>query len=280
MSPGSFKTDLEAALGARVTSLFPISGGNICEAFEAVLDGSVRVFVKHKEGVPIDFFQAEARGLRFLSEPNVIRVPKVIHASHTFLVLEYVASARPSKTYAERLGQTLAALHHHTNETFGLGDNNFIGSLPQRNTPHKTWAEFYVQERIAPQIDLAAKKGRTTRAMKQGLAFLETFDWPQEQPSRIHGDLWAGNAMVDEHGAPCLVDPAAHFGFREMDLAMMRLFGGFTETTFAAYDEAFCLAPDYEERVELCQLYPLLVHVNLFGGHYVDRVDAIFRRYA
>ena len=103
---------------------------------------------------------------------------------------------------------------------------------------------------------------------------------PEEQPALLHGDLWSGNLIVDDKGQPCLIDPAVHFGHREADLAMTRLFGGFQEKFYDAYQEAFPLGPDFEERVELFNLYPLMVHVNLFGGSYIHSVDNVLRKYS
>ena len=135
----------------------------------------------------------------------------------------------------------------------------------------------------APQLALAVRSGRADAAMRRGFERLFSrlleVEGPAEPPSRLHGDLWAGNLHVDEQGAPCLIDPAAYAGHREMDLAMMRLFGGYSERTFAAYAEAFPPAAGVEERVGLHQLYPLMVHVNLFGGGYAASALRIARRY-
>jgi len=159
---------------------------------------------------------------------------------------------------------------------FGFGEPNFIGRLSQSNGEQPTWAEFYRAERLEPQLRLAIEavvRRAPWRATSNGCfaSFAELVGEP-EPPARLHGDLWGGNLLVDEQGAPCLIDPAAYGGHREMDLAMMRLFGGFGARTFSAYAEAFPLSPGHQERVQLCQLYPLLVHLNLFGGGYLDSV--------
>jgi fructosamine-3-kinase len=201
----------------------------------------------------------------------------VLAASPSFLALERIASARRRADFDDALGRGLAALHRFGAPQFGLDHDNFIGRLPQSNAPAPTWAEFYRARRIEPQLRRAADDGvASARMLRDGerlLAVMEDRVGPLEPPSRLHGDLWGGNLLVDERGDPCLIDPAVHGGHRELDLAMMHLFGGFGARVFEAYDEAFPLAPGHEERLPLYQLYFLLVHVNLFGGSYVGSVE-------
>src|SRR5690606_6795024 len=153
----------------------------------------------------------------------------------------------------------------------------------QDNTPAGDWTEFFRERRLLPQVERAIENGRAPAALAQG--FDRLFDrlpelvGPAEPPARLHGDLWGGNLHVDERGLPCLIDPAVYGGHREMDLAMMRLFGGFSERVFAAYDEAYPLSPGAKDRVTLYQLYPLLVHVNHFGGSYLASVQQALARY-
>jgi fructosamine-3-kinase len=195
----------------------------------------------------------------------------------SFLVLERIDAARPRADYDELLGRGLAALHAFGAPVFGLDHDNFIGRLPQVNATLPTWAEFYRARRLEPQLRMAVDRGRASPVMQEAFAHLlprlEELVGPPETPARLHGDLWGGNAMVDEQGRPCLIDPAVYGGHREVDLAMMRLFGGFGPRVFAAYQEAFPLAPGHQDRMPLYQLYFLLVHVNLFGGAYVIQVE-------
>jgi fructosamine-3-kinase len=226
-------------------------------------------------------FAAEARGLRFLDEARALRIPRVLaasteHARPGFLLLEFIRSARPRRGFDDELGRGLAQLHRAGAGGFGYAQPNFIGRLPQANRAHDTWADFYRAERLEPQLRSAIDAGRApaglARDFERLFARLTELVGATEPPARLHGDLWGGNLHVDEDGAPCLIDPAVYGGHREMDLAMMRLFGGFSERVFSAYAEAFPLTAGHEERVALCQLYPLLVHVNLFGGGYVESV--------
>lgn len=279
MSP-ELRAALQRRLGARVRVADRLGGGDINEAFEVAFEDGTRIFVKTHPNPPPDMFGAEARGLAWLDEAEAIRVPKVLAVSDerpAYLALELLAPARRRSDFEEELGRSLAALHVFGAPTFGLDHDNYIGRLPQSNAVAADWPSFYWQSRLEPQLRLARDRGLvdgSCHARFQGLsAILAERVGPAEPPSRLHGDLWGGNLHVDELGRPCLIDPAVYGGHREVDLAMMRLFGGFGERVFAAYEEASPLAPGAEDRVPLYQLYPLLVHVNLFGRSYVGAVE-------
>jgi fructosamine-3-kinase len=276
---------LANALGAEPTALAPLGGGDINDAYRAELTHGQRVFVKVNARAPRGMFSAEARGLAWLAEAGALRVPRVLGVSgerdegpEAFLVLELIEPARRRADFDEALGRGLAALHRHGAPAFGLDHPNFIGRLPQDNTPAQDWPSFYRERRLLPQLRMAEARGLATTRMRRG--FDRLFDQlvalvgPSEPPARLHGDLWGGNLHVDEGGAPCLIDPAVYGGHREMDLAMMRLFGGFGARVFDAYAEACPLADGHSERVPLYQLYPLMVHVNLFGSSYVGSAEA------
>jgi protein-ribulosamine 3-kinase len=244
--------------------------------------------VKTNDRSPPGMFDAEARGLAWLAEAHAIRLPEVLGVGAPgeppYLALELIRPKSRRPGFDEELGRSLAALHRFGAPRFGLDHDNFIGSLPQSNRRAARWVDFFRTERLEPQLALAVEAGRADSAMRRGFerlfARLPELVPPEEPPSRLHGDLWAGNLHVDDAGAPCLLDPAAYAGHREMDLGMMRLFGGYSERTFAAYAEAFPLAPGADARVPLHQLYPLMVHVNLFGGDYGRSVQGILDRYA
>lgn len=266
-------------LGAQVKRAARLGGGSINEAYEVSLSDGREVFVKTHARAPGGMFGAEARGLRWLAEAGAIRVPTAIAFSDTrpaFLVLELLQPARRRQSFDHELGRGLAALHAFGAPGFGLDHDNFIGSLPQSNVPTDDWPTFYWASRLEPQLRMATDRGlidRGTRAQFDVLSRVMTERvGPPEPPARLHGDLWGGNLHVDESGRPCLIDPAVYGGHREIDLAMMKLFGGFGAAAFAAYEEASPLGPGAAARVPLYQLYPLLVHVNLFGGSYVGSV--------
>ena len=288
MISAALRERVEATLGRRVVRAVPVAGGDINEARELALDDGSSVFCKFNEQAPSALFAAEALGLEFLRSARALRIPEVLGFSAPneqprFLLLELIRAARPQVGFDDALGRGLAALHRAGAPSFGFEQPNFIGRLPQSNREHPSWAEFYRAERLEPQLRLATDAGRVSGAMRRGFerlfATLPERVGPSEPPARLHGDLWGGNLHVDEHGAPCLIDPAVYGGHREMDLAMMRLFGGFRERAFAAYVEAYPLAAGERERVALYQLYPLLVHVNLFGGSYVDSVERALAGY-
>jgi fructosamine-3-kinase len=273
---------VEAALGSAVVTWEGVSGGDINEAHEARLADGRWIFVKSNREAPAGMFAAEARGLDWLGQARALRVPVVLAQGPDFLVLELIRPGRRKPDFDELLGRGLAALHRAGAPNFGLDHDNFIGRLAQANQPLPTWAEFYRERRLLPQLRLAVDGQRASVAMRREferlLSRLAEFVGPPEPPARLHGDLWGGNALVDEQGLPCLIDPAVHGGHREIDLAMMRLFGGFGPRVFAAYDEAFPLPPGHEARVPLYQLYFLMVHVNLFGGSYVASVEHALAR--
>jgi fructosamine-3-kinase len=268
---------IERAVGARVVSRRAVSGGDINEAHALDLDDGRVVFAKTNRAAEPTMFPAEARGLAWLAEARALRVPRVLAADPAFLILEHIATGQRRPDFDETLGRALAALHRFGAPGFGLDHDNFIGRLPQTNHPAPTWAAFYRAQRLEPQLQLASDAGLASpRLRRDGARLLEVLEdrvGPPEPPARLHGDLWGGNLLVDERGEPCLIDPAVSGGHRELDLAMMRLFGGFGAPVFAAYDEAWPLASGHEERVPLYQLYFLLVHVNLFGGSYVGAAE-------
>jgi fructosamine-3-kinase len=282
---------MQAALGgAEIVEARSVAGGDINHAWALTLRSGIRLFAKTNPRAAAGMFAAEAQGLKWLAEAETLRVPRVLgHGDGEgarFLLLEMIEPGRKRGDHDEVLGRGLAALHRFGAPGFGLDHDNFIGDLPQKNhgeaTSMSTWATFYRSQRLQPMLARGEKRGLVSAGLRR--RFDELFErlpelvGPEEPPARLHGDLWGGNAITDNEGHPCLIDPAVYGGHREMDLAMMRLFGGFGARTFAAYDESHPLADGWQERVPLCQLWPLLVHVVLFGGGYVGSVEAALER--
>lgn len=280
MGSEPLRAALEAALGP-IRELSPLAGGDINEALRVRLADGRAVFVKTHRAPPAGMYAAEAEGLAWLGAAGALRVPEVLAVSERFLALALIEPGRPARDHDERLGRGLAALHRFGADGFGLSRDNFIGSLPQDNRAEPDWPTFYARRRLGAQLRKAVDAGRASAAMRRGMealiARIDAVVGPAEPPSRLHGDLWGGNAHVAEDGSPVLIDPAVYGGHREVDLAMMRLFGGFSPRVFDAYDEAWPLEPGWRERVPLYQLYPLMVHVNLFGGSYVGSVERALR---
>jgi fructosamine-3-kinase len=278
---------IQARLGVAIDAARRLGGGDINDAFALELADGRRVFAKCNARSPRDMFPAEARGLRWLAQARALAVPEVIAVSEpgqpAFLVLEFVDPGARVRDFEERLGRGLAALHRSGAPSFGLEHDNFIGSLPQSNEPAGDWPSFYAERRLLPLVGKALEGGRlspaTARRFDRLVARLPDLAGASEPPARLHGDLWGGNLHATDTGEPALIDPAVYGGSREIDLAMMRLFGGFGARVFDAYAEAYPLAAGHAERVPLYQLYPLLVHVNLFGGGYARSVEDALLHY-
>ncbi|MFT4526042.1 MAG: protein-ribulosamine 3-kinase [Bacteroidia bacterium] len=231
-------------------------------------------------------FETEARSLGLLIANSEFEIPKPIlineFGGQQFLVMDWMEQGQRGTAFSADFGKRLAGLHKTTRDQFGLDHSNYVGLLPQSNASHSTWAKFYWAERLLPQIKLASKMKLLTHEMSNGFDRLKPqleSIFPIERPSLIHGDLWRGNYSVSQDGKPCIFDPAVYFGHREMDLAMMQLFGGFDQEVFESYNESFPLEPSWEDRLGIGQLYPLMVHVNLFGASYCNQVERILSRF-
>jgi fructosamine-3-kinase len=263
-----------------------VGGGDINEAWRVTLPDGREAFVKTRSDAAPDEYAAEARGLEWLAEPGALRTPRVVEAARDYLVLEWVEPGHLRAEGAEELGRGLALTHAAGAPAFGdpgVGAARF-GSLQLPNDPTSDWPTFYAERRLLPLRRIARERGALSeaggRAIEAVCERLPELAGPAEPPARLHGDLWSGNVMADTEGRPWLIDPSAYGGHREVDLAMLRLFGAPSERIFAAYAEAAPLAEGWEERIELWQLLPLLVHTVLFGGSYVGAAERVARRYA
>jgi fructosamine-3-kinase len=263
----------------------PVAGGDICTASRLTLDDGASIFAKswpERAGRPRPehFFETEARGLRWLAEAGAVPVPEVITALPDLLALEWVEPGQPTPEGAEQFGRDLAALHRAGAETFGAPWPGFIGALPQDNTPSAgPWGTWFAERRLSPYLEISADNAALSAAdvavVERVLARISEYGG-QEPPARIHGDLWPGNVLWSATGRAWLVDPAAHGGHRETDLAQLALFGGVPhrDRVLAAYDESWPLADGWRARVPLHQLHLLLVHTALFGAAYRNAVVA------
>jgi len=263
----------------------PVSGGDVCAASRLTLDDGNSVFAKtwpERAGrpAPADFFDTEARALRWLGEARAVPVPEVIVALPGLLALEWIQPGRPSPAAAERFGRELAALHRAGAPAFGADWPGFIGALTQDNTPSPgPWAPWFAERRLSPYLEMSADRGALSRAdvalVERVLSKIEEYGG-QEPPARLHGDLWPGNVLWSAADRAWLVDPAAHGGHRETDLAQLGLFGGapHLDRIMSAYRETWPLADGWRARVPLHRLHLLLVHTALFGAAWRDAVVA------
>ncbi|UOE46362.1 fructosamine kinase family protein [Mucilaginibacter sp. SMC90] len=271
--------DIELGLNAKIKSISPVAGGDINQAYrlQTALD---RFFIKinslHK--FP-GMFESEVEGLAAISKTNAIAVPNVILRGDTgdesYLILEWIDAGQINNVSSKKLGYQLAQMHRATSAQFGFDADNYMGSLHQSNRPRDNWAQFFIEERLQPMIKMAADKGELNKndvhqfdLLYKKLPGLFT----EEPPALLHGDLWGGNYLISSEGKPYLIDPAVSYGNREFDIAMTTLFGGFDRAFYEAYNNEFQLLPGWQQRLKLWNLYPLLVHVNLFGGMYAKQV--------
>jgi len=263
----------------------PVSGGDIHRAWRVETEGGP-IFIKDNAHPLPDIFRREAAGLEALRAAchtaALVRVPEVLGVGDDFLALEWIEFGRSRGEQTERrLGEGLAAIHRHSADQFGWSDDNYIGSLHQDNgyiSKQEGCARFFAERRL--QVQAEQGRGRFPRGVLSRLEQLceridEFLPLDDELPALLHGDLWGGNWSSDRQGLPWLYDPAVHFGCREAELAFTELFGGFGTAFYEAYQHHHPLDPGYSSRVDLWNLYPLLVHANLFGGGYIHRVERI-----
>jgi len=288
MLSGKLKESLEKGLTesfkkpVSIISSSSISGGCINHAVK-ICTNLGEYFLKHNSAsLYPQMFNVEKKGLCLLRNADEIFIPIPIcsgeKGANSFLVLELVQSGIPTNDFWEVFGTSLANLHKHTHNKFGLNHDNYIGSLPQSNKQYHSWIDFFVSQRLEPQIK-RAKLGKGMHDKFTRLFGLLQNIFPKEPPALLHGDLWNGNYMVSEDGQPVIIDPAVYYGHREMDIGMTMLFGGFDKEFYDSYNQKYPLEKGWESRLDICNLYPLLVHVNLFGGGYINQVNDILARY-
>ncbi|MBS4098584.1 MAG: fructosamine kinase family protein [Sulfuricella sp.] len=274
--------DISATTGQpfHIASRRALGGGCINAVLVVEGDGQ-RWFVKTNEAAKLAMFKAESEGLRELAGAGTIRVPQPlchgVAEGTAYLVMEHIEFGQGGEKIARRLGEQLAALHRVTAPTFGWRRDNVIGATHQENTPATEWIEFWRTRRLGFQLDLAARHGASASLLRGGEKLLDAlpalFADYQPLPALLHGDLWGGNYAADVHGKPVIFDPAVYYGDREADLAMTELFGGFPPGFYAAYQAAWPLAPGYQTRKTLYNLYHVLNHFNLFGGGYAHQAQ-------
>lgn len=276
---------LEKQLNASIENQTRLGGGDFADSRCLTLSDKRRVFLKTHKKPPPNFFSTEATGLTWLHNTRTVPIPEVLWVSDTppGLALQWIQEGPRVASGEQQLGVQLAELHQTPFECFGRPDQRTTGSLALPNTPSSDWVTFYRDQRLIPLIQLSEDRNALPKNTQRLLATLcdslDQFAPPAAKPSLVHGDLWAGNRIVDGDGLSWLIDPAAHGNHREFDLAMMRLFGGYGEDCYAAYQEHTPLDAGWQDRVPLFQLAPLIVHAIKFGGHYASATHDAVSRY-
>lgn len=283
MFEASFRTHLEERFNFKIKTIQSLAGGDINEVKLLTVDNDHFVIKINAKSKFPDLLQKEANGLKAIRTTGAIDVPEVFgygdFGNSTYLLMEYIQQGTENSNFWQIFGQQLAQLHQNSRASFGFYEDNYIGSLKQYNSEEENSAEFYIQQRLKPQFDMAKNNGFVFNRLD---IFFEQVSnlIPNEPPALIHGDLWCGNYLANSHNQPCLIDPTVAFAPREMDIAMMKLFGGFDDKLFDAYHEVYPLQAGGDNRVSLWQLYYILAHLNLFGGHYYNRAKAIIQFYS
>ncbi|MEY9927315.1 fructosamine-3-kinase [Catenulispora sp. GP43] len=285
-----------ALLNRAVLGVAAIGGGSFGKTYRIQFFSGGAAFVKtleHAEKVAgPGYFDAEAAGLRWLREAvgadgasGGVRVPEVLGVAEDILVTSWIAPGRPTPDGAEEFGRRLASLHARGAHSFGAEWPGYIAVLPLDNRGDEDWATFYVARRVLPYVRLARDRGHLdaegAQVIEEVCTRIDFLAGEEERPSRIHGDAWSGNILWDGRGEGWFIDPAAHGGHRETDLAMLALFPPpYLDRIIAAYDEVHPLADGWQERVPLHQLHPLLVHAALYGSDYGVRAASVARELA
>jgi fructosamine-3-kinase len=281
--PGGIDDRVAALLETSVRELRPIGSGGFGQAMHGRLADGREIFVKADEQAPARFFEQEADGLRWLAETGGVATPGVLAAEPGVLVLEWLESGSSTQQSAADFGRQLAITHGYGHTGYGRDEDGFVGSEPlPGGAGHSDWPSFYAQARLQPFLSRAVDAGRIgtqdRQPVEQVIANLDRLAGPGEPPARLHGDLWSGNVQWTPHGA-AVIDPAAHGGHRETDLAMLALFGlPHLDTVVQSYDQTYPLSPGWQQRVPLHQLFPLLVHAVIFGGPYGQAAGDAARR--
>ena len=273
--------------GLNVQHYEQVNGGDINIAY-SLFTSTGKYFLKVNDEYKYpDMFIKEANGLDLLRKKSTLIIPRVIKASacngKQYLLMEWLEKGTGQKNMWENFGAGLAMMHKQPQQFFGLNEDNYIGSLLQSNTPDNEWYSFYTECRVMPLVKKLFDAGDfSTRDINDAGSFCNNLKniFPAESSALLHGDLWAGNYLITSSGDAAIFDPAVYFGHREMDIGMTKLFSGFDRQFYNSYNEIHPLEKDWEKRLPITQLYPLLVHAVLFGGHYIAATKNIFRTFS
>ncbi|MCP4361518.1 MAG: fructosamine kinase family protein [Chloroflexi bacterium] len=278
------RTEIESTLSLPILDISPLSGGCIGQVYKVILAGGERVVVKFDNGRHPQL-SLEGMMLHTLKQRSDLPVPGVIHSADHLLIMEFLPGDSHFSAGAQaHAAELLAALHNISAPLFGFEQDTLIGGLHQPNSPAQSWLDFFREQRLLYMATEAAAMGRLPTSFLARLTrFCDRLDeWLLEpaRPSLIHGDVWTTNVLVMGDRITGFVDPAIYYADPEIELAFTTLFGTFGEPFFNRYQEIRPLAPGFfDTRRDIYNLYPLLVHVRLFGGSYVRSIDTTLRRF-
>jgi fructosamine-3-kinase len=265
-----------------VIAKHPVGGGCINNGMILTTDTEESFFLKVNPSAPTDMFLQEVTGLNALRVADGPVVPQPLLHGIDFLLMEDLNPAPQQGDYWIVFGHQLAALHNHTNDQFGFSEDNYIGSTPQPNSWTNDGYEFFAQQRLLFQANMAYQRGLLNQTDRKSVELVVVRIQeliPSQPASLLHGDLWPGNATTDTNGNPAIIDPAAHYGWAEAELAMTTLFGSFPSIFYRAYEEVRPLEPGYQNRFPIYNLYHLLNHLNIFGHGYLGQVQSVLRKF-
>lgn len=267
--------------------LQPVGGGSINQTFR-ISTGASTYFCKVNSATKFPhLFQKEAKGLQLLRTQGALRVPEVIDQfcseDQQVLLLEWIQSGPKTGAFWKAFGSGLAALHHISQDSYGLDHDNYMGSVAQANDRESDWCRFFMNQRLQPLVQQCADQ--KLLGAKQQQLFEQLYDrlptlFAPEPPALLHGDLWSGNYMCDDAAGAVLIDPAVYYGHRSMDLGMTTLFGSFDALFYQSYHYHYPLPSNYAEQWQVCNLYPLLIHLRLFGRGYLSQIEIILQEFA
>lgn len=268
-------------------SVQPVGGGSINEAYHISFSG-MSVFCKVNSATKFPhLFIKEKKGLRLLAEKEIIKTPSIIdcfvYDDKQVLLLEWIEEGKRTGNFWIAFGEQLALLHRQRADFYGLDEDNYMGSVLQSNTKHTNWNQFFAVERLSPLIKKCTAKNLLTKShILEFEALVKKLDsiFEQEQPCLLHGDLWGGNFICNHNAEPVIIDPAVYYGHRSVDLGMTTLFGGFSQPFYEAYHYHYPFPTNYKEQWAVCNLYPLLLHLYLFGSSYLPQLQTILKQFA
>ncbi len=279
---------LEKVLGkqAQLYGFHHIGGGEVNQFYKALTDFGVYFLKVHESNLYPKLFQREHLGLQTIQKTNTIKVNHAIGLcevnNYDFLVFDYLEPVPPKSDYWSILGLQLANMHKQSSRSFGFVEDNFIGVLPQLNHRNSNWGQFYVKNRLIPNVrraaDLMLIDPPLVQKFEQFFKLVE-FAFPEEEPSLVHGNLWKENVLIGTDGSPILSNPSVYYGHREMDIAMTRMVGSFPTAFYKAYNETYPLQDDWEIRLEFSQMYYALVNLNAYGFPYLNEIKQRLNRW-